>query len=293
MPAASSPASDLAAVVAADGLLQLTGVVAALVLAWRWVRDGTARNPLAGVAIAPRGPELAVLALVLSAYFFGAVGISRLLLPGPGADPPAPGSPAWNALHLSDDGLRLVLSLGMIAYLARRPCVSPAPAHRLGWMGAGCVALVIVLIAVPFCMLQMQMGTVILRWLWPDVPPPQHVVLEALSDRADPWRSVYLTVSAVVIAPLAEELFFRGLLLGALLQHLRHKWLAVLFSSLAFGMVHAGQPQAVLPLTTFGLMLGVARVRYDALGACVLAHALFNGRTMAIALLFPDLVRSL
>jgi membrane protease YdiL (CAAX protease family) len=41
-----------------------------------------------------------------------------------------------------------------------------------------------------------------------------------------------------------------------------------------------------------GVILGYVRVRYRSLTACILIHALFNGRTMLFAWLNPELVRS-
>ncbi len=44
------------------------------------------------------------------------------------------------------------------------------------------------------------------------------------------------------------------------------------------------------PLVTMGVVLGYVRLRCGTLWPCVVMHALFNARTMAFALLAPELL---
>ncbi len=94
---------------------------------------------------------------------------------------------------------------------------------------------------------------------------------------------------AAVVAPLTEELFFRGVLLQAVCYHVRHAWAAIGLSALAFGLAHA-QPQDILPLISLGVILGWLRLRSGALWPCVLLHMLFNVRTLVFVLLAPELL---
>ena len=103
---------------------------------------------------------------------------------------------------------------------------------------------------------------------------------------------VQLSLSAVVVAPIAEEVFFRGLLLPALWRQLGNVWVAVVLSGAAFGAIHVQLPQSVVPLITMGVILGYVRVHYRSLTACVLVHGLFNARTMTLVLLNPEMVQS-
>ena len=140
------------------------------------------------------------------------------------------------------------------------------------------------------CTVQLQMSTIVWQRLNPDLVPPTHPVLLALKDSAwGDWGAVQLFVAAVVAAAVSEELFFRGLVLQATWRYSRHVWISVLVSGCAFGAIH-GQPQDILPLCTMGVILGYIRLRTGSLLACIAIHALFNARTMTMAIFFPELL---
>jgi membrane protease YdiL (CAAX protease family) len=94
---------------------------------------------------------------------------------------------------------------------------------------------------------------------------------------------VLLGVVLIVGAPVAEELFFRGLLLRALQRRFAPSphadaW-AVAGSSVVFGLAHFELFQ--LPaLVLFGAVLGVLAVRTGRLGPGIWAHAAFNAVTV-------------
>ncbi len=90
-----------------------------------------------------------------------------------------------------------------------------------------------------------------------------------------------LTVAAgVVFAPIAEEIVFRGLI-----QRLASRtWgpvPAVAVSSLLFGLIH-GQPWFLFGLIGVGLVLGFIFETTRSLRACILAHAVHNGVSLAL-----------
>ena len=85
------------------------------------------------------------------------------------------------------------------------------------------------------------------------------------------WLGPFL---AVVIAPVTEELVFRGLILRGLLGRWRPA-AAILFSSGLFALVHFNPVQAPVALL-LGLLTGWLYVRTRSLGLCILAHALNN-----------------
>jgi membrane protease YdiL (CAAX protease family) len=87
-------------------------------------------------------------------------------------------------------------------------------------------------------------------------------------------------VGAVVMAPLVEELLYRGLLLRALLRRMG-PGPAVFISALVFSAVHflGGDADALqfLPaIAGLGLVLGVVAVRSGSLSLPILIHAGFN-----------------
>lgn len=107
-------------------------------------------------------------------------------------------------------------------------------------------------------------------------------------DRAQgPVASVVLVVSLCVVTPLAEEVFFRGLLLGSL-QRVAPVAVALVVASMVFGSIHydfepiAGVVLAVQLglLGLFGFVLCVLAHFTRRLGASIAAHAVFNAVTV-------------
>jgi membrane protease YdiL (CAAX protease family) len=105
---------------------------------------------------------------------------------------------------------------------------------------------------------------------------------------------------AVVVAPFVEELFFRGLVLRAVKNRVlrrggtaaRAAVSAIVASSLGFAALHLYQSPDVTLLIILGgstLFLGLANSRVTLstgrLGAAIIAHALYNGSSIVIALL--------
>ena len=84
-------------------------------------------------------------------------------------------------------------------------------------------------------------------------------------------------VLAVVIAPLTEELVFRGLILRGLLGRWRPA-AAVTASALLFAATHLNPAQVPVAML-LGLILGWTYVRTRSLGLCVAGHALNNAST--------------
>jgi membrane protease YdiL (CAAX protease family) len=77
---------------------------------------------------------------------------------------------------------------------------------------------------------------------------------------------------AVLIAPIAEELVFRGYLLN-LWANRWGMWPAVIISSLIFGLVHLERAAFAAPL---GFIFALVYIRYDSLWPGILLHAGYN-----------------
>ncbi len=92
---------------------------------------------------------------------------------------------------------------------------------------------------------------------------------------------VLFAITVVTIAPLAEELLFRGALLRALLRHTTPAW-AAFVSALVFAAVHPlasptiGSVIAVPSLFVLGLVSAGLAIRTGNLSASILLHAGFN-----------------
>jgi len=93
-------------------------------------------------------------------------------------------------------------------------------------------------------------------------------------------------ITLVLMAPLAEELLFRGYFLGQLSERVS-KWLAVILTAAVFGSLHLFgftsdggvvlQWAAALDTFALGIMAGSLRILSGSIWAGVLLHAIKNG----------------
>ena len=103
-----------------------------------------------------------------------------------------------------------------------------------------------------------------------------------LVDRADGLGIALLVLMVVVLAPMAEELFFRGMALRALEARMARR-VALVVSAAFFGLTHFQFLQ--LPaLVMIGLVCGWLAQRDGRLGRAVWAHVGFNATTIVILL---------
>lgn len=99
-----------------------------------------------------------------------------------------------------------------------------------------------------------------------------------------PVDVILLSLMVVVIAPLVEELFFRGLLLSALRYHLGDGF-GIALSAGLFALIHL-QRASIPGLFLFGVIAAVLRIKSDRLGPAWFFHSGFNAATV-ISLLAP------
>lgn len=90
-----------------------------------------------------------------------------------------------------------------------------------------------------------------------------------------------IAVLAVVVAPVAEEVFFRGFLFSGIGKRYGYGWGAIV-SALLFSAAHIMQPGAFLPIFLLGLLLAWLYMRTGSIWACIFTHFAYN----SIALLF-------
>jgi membrane protease YdiL (CAAX protease family) len=103
---------------------------------------------------------------------------------------------------------------------------------------------------------------------------PEQESVEVFRQVKGASRIIDFLIQAVLIAPIIEELFFRGFLLTYLKTHLT-TWAAILLSAAIFALAHQNL-DSVLPLWVLGIVLGVA---YEHTGSILLPmgiHACFN-----------------
>jgi hypothetical protein len=110
---------------------------------------------------------------------------------------------------------------------------------------------------------------------------------QIISDTADGPAFVIILIAAVFVAPIVEELFFRGLCLRAI-ENRFGTVAGVLGSTFLFTLPHFANPSVAgttvlfTVIGTVGLVLAVLTVKTGRLGAAVIAHAVFNGVGVAV-----------
>lgn len=107
-------------------------------------------------------------------------------------------------------------------------------------------------------------------------------------DFFDETSVVVLTGFAIVfLAPIAEEVFFRGFIYGGLRRYLGLP-LAGLASGTLFALAH-GDPGLIVPFAGIGLILSFLYEYTRSLYAPIAVHFVFNSLSFLLLLLFPEL----
>ena len=97
------------------------------------------------------------------------------------------------------------------------------------------------------------------------------------------WTLLALLGLGLIVAPAAEEILFRGILLPLLMKRLG-VGPAVILSSVLFALIHFHVP-SFFPLFVLAVGLALAYIYTRSLWVPIVMHALFNGMNLAILLL--------
>lgn len=117
-----------------------------------------------------------------------------------------------------------------------------------------------------------------LRWVGLD-PTLQPVAVTITGQESLAIR-VYLIFVAVILAPLFEELMFRGLLLPALAKRIGVGWSIMVVSAL-FGAIHLHLP-SMFPLSLLAVAFSLAYLYSGNLLVPIVMHGLFNAFNLAV-----------
>ena len=107
--------------------------------------------------------------------------------------------------------------------------------------------------------------------------------VELLQTGKDPAMLILMGFAAVFVAPVCEEVVFRGYLYPAA-KRFAGPWVAALCTALMFSAAH-GSMAALLPLFVFGLVLVALYEVTGSIWAPVAVHFLFNAATVVIQVL--------
>ncbi len=99
---------------------------------------------------------------------------------------------------------------------------------------------------------------------------------DLLKNLFDPSKGIWSSVLAlVIVAPVTEELLFRGLILRGLLGNFKMRQ-AIMFSALLFALLHMN-PWQFISAAIAGVLFGWWFVETRSLWPCLFGHALHNG----------------
>jgi membrane protease YdiL (CAAX protease family) len=171
------------------------------------------------------------------------------------------------ALTIVLDGLLVALSVAIVWRMSGRPspgqfALRPAPLLRsIGWILGSYVAV--------------TAASSVLITLFGN-PPDQDIVTSLKGESSVPLL-VGFALMTCVLAPLAEEFFFRGFLFRALAEKMHVAW-AALIGGAIFGLVHwpGGSLEGVIVLSALGVMLCLMVYYTASLVPGIIMHASFN-----------------
>lgn len=158
------------------------------------------------------------------------------------------------------------------------------PAARYALLGA--------VTAIPLTMAVSAIVMLVMQQLGLDAPQIAHEALRKMIEGGWGPERWGLIISAVVLAPIVEEIIFRGMWQTALLQSkvVVSPWGAIAITSVIFMLTHVqiANLNALPALFTLSLGLGYVYERSGSLFAPMLLHAIFNGLQIIIALNLPQ-----
>ncbi len=111
-------------------------------------------------------------------------------------------------------------------------------------------------------------------------PDPKWIKFFADNLTNSPGQMVLAAAGGVILAPLVEEIIFRGLL-QRLVSRTWGPWPGIVVSALVFGLAHS-EPWFLFGLIGVGLLLGFLFEATHSLSACWAAHALHNAVSLVI-----------
>lgn len=114
------------------------------------------------------------------------------------------------------------------------------------------------------------------------------LIVRYFLDHPDPRQRAAVIIMALIVAPVAEEVIFRGYFYGVIRRY-GGRIPALLTSSLLFAAIHVHLPS--LPgLGILAVILCLLYERAGSLWAPITMHAAFNASTIVALILWPDAV---
>jgi len=179
----------------------------------------------------------------------------------------------------------LVTWAGTNWYFVRRralapPPLEPAPPLRAAPVRAIPAALLTLVVAMPLLSVAGLLWEPLLKAV--GLPTEHQELVDLFANAQSPWSLAPMAALALVVAPVSEEMVFRGGIFRFLLGR-APRWVAYTASAGLFALAHTNWV-SFLPLFLLGLLFAAAYERTGRLAVPMLAHALFNLNSLLLVL---------
>jgi len=226
----------------------------------------------------------AVLVVALSAMLLGGLQSAATVTADTASEVPA--------LSLSGTLVSIVIQLGicvgLLIYLQVVRGHNPAELFGLRRMNVFKAFGMGVILLVPTLMLVNGSALGLNAWMqgfWPDLQGQE--TAEAFRASDDVLAKIMLAVSAAIVAPLVEEVIFRGFIYGVLKRYTDGIF-AALCSSLLFAIVHL-HVGTMFPLALLALIFCAVYEYTGCLLVPMIMHGLFNATSLTVMVFFPQI----
>lgn len=205
--------------------------------------------------------------------------------PAEGGQGAAPGIGAGSLV--AGMAFNLTVCAGLLVYLLRVRGLNPSELFGLQRVHLRSLLVTVGAFAVVSLISVNVVSSFTVLWLkdvWPDLQPQETV--KAFQESGGFMFRFLVIVAAVVIAPLSEEVLFRGVIYGVLKRYTDAPF-AALSSSLMFAVIHM-HVGSLMPLWILAVLFCIAYELTGCLLAPMLLHMIFNGTSILLMQLLPQ-----
>lgn len=224
------------------------------------------------------------LLLVLMALYFASTALQPLINQwcGGGDDGHATRRVVVQSICFHVIGLGVVVFSLLRRRVTWRDAFGVEPRAILRNVGTG---VVFYLAALPFIVFYTFVYQAVLRGMGQEIMLQE--VAQIVAGEPSFWMRVYLAGLAVVLAPLFEEILFRGIGLPLIAR----TWgvaAAVVIVSLFFAAIHFHLP-SMMPLFVIAVAFSLAYIHTGSIVVPIVMHALFNGVNVAVLMMLKGM----
>ncbi len=232
----------------------------------------------------PHLRDYLLLAIIASGFFLLNIDLAPLPEATPSADAPQP-PPADSNTSIAPYLSNIIFLVTIYLPFALRWLTLPAAQRRsisvpevLVWIVGSYLAVGTLAVGMT------QFG--VTSWLIEVTQSPELQEIVTQLSLSPPSIQILIAISAIIVAPIGEELMFRGYLFPMLKPALG-RWGAILLSSLFFGIFHMALIQTPM-LTLLGVIFCLAYERTQSLWLPILLHACFNAANVFFITQLPS-----